>query len=117
VSPQAAPLTIVYLLWHCGVLGCLGGRFRNKLDVHLPSACAPSSLRPVIVFVHGGAWSWGHKFHYSAFCDTLSRRLQAVVVNINYSVYPIGSVDEMVAEVQRSVRCIFSWFLTRCPSL
>ena len=72
-------------------------RHRHHLDVY-PGA----SQAPVIVFVHGGAWSWGHKFHYASLCTTLSK-LGYAVVNVNYHVYPMETVDVMIRDVQAAV--------------
>jgi acetyl esterase/lipase len=38
-----------------------GGHERQKLDLYLPTQTGPSSKRPLIVWVHGGAWLGGSK--------------------------------------------------------
>ena len=90
-------------------------RPRHHVDVHTPANDKGGASRqlPAIVFVHGGAWSWGHKFHYTTLCQTLASAVGAVVVNVNYSVYPNGNVDDMVKDVQRAVR----WASHKCQRL
>ena len=85
---------------------CIGVSARHMLDVHMPKNLSRASADglPVVVFAHGGAWSWGHKYQYRSLCDSLCNALGAVVVNINYCVYPRGNVDQMVRDVQLAVR-------------
>lgn len=104
---------------------------RNHLDVFMPRGAVPEKLAPTLVFVHGGAvscgerpivstrgklgqpampvanavlqqWSWGHKWQYSAWCAAFAKA-GVCVVNVNYHVYPTGTVDEQVEDVRRAI--------------
>ena len=99
-------LTRFWRLW-------IGVSARHKLDVHMPKNLSRASADglPVVVFAHGGAWSWGHKYQYRSLCDSLCNALGAVVVNINYCVYPRGNVDQMVRDVQLAVRGHAAWLV------
>jgi acetyl esterase/lipase len=56
----------------------------QKTDVYLPANRNPTSTK-VIIMIHGGGWSSGDKADFTAFVDTLKRRLPGYAVfNINY---------------------------------
>ena len=68
----------------------------QRLDIYYHSASSISL--PVVVFVHGGAWSHGYRGMYSL----LARRLRDsgyVVIVAGYRRYPEGSVGEQVQDV------------------
>lgn len=60
-----------------------------SVDISHVSACQPH-LAPVVVFVHGGAWSWGHKWQYARVGRQFAKR-GAVCAVVNYRVYPEGT--------------------------
>jgi len=70
---------------------------RNRLDVHFDPS-APHGTSPVVVFVFGGAWSSGDKAMYALVGRTLiSHRVVTVIPN--YSLYPNGSMADMVEDL------------------
>lgn len=63
----------------------------QKADIYLPANRNPSTTK-VLFMIHGGAWSVGDKSEFTAFVDTLKRRLpDYAVVNINYRLAGSGS--------------------------
>uniref|UniRef100_K3X2G7 BD-FAE-like domain-containing protein n=1 Tax=Globisporangium ultimum (strain ATCC 200006 / CBS 805.95 / DAOM BR144) TaxID=431595 RepID=K3X2G7_GLOUD len=66
--------------------------------------------KPVLVFVHGGAWSFGHKWQYGLVGEYLSSALGIVVAVVNYRTYPSGHVQDMVQDVEHAIR----WIETTC---
>eukprot|EP00667_Euglena_gracilis_P015209 EG_transcript_15814 len=73
---------------------------RNRLDVHFPGDAG--GRHAVVLFVYGGAWSSGDKGMYALVGATL-RRHGLVAVIPNYSIYPTGSMAEMVDDVSFAV--------------
>lgn len=68
----------------CALISLLLYSQRQHLDVHAGSrhrsqsqaksaAATARDLLPVVVFVHGGAWTWGHKWQYSLLCHELAK--------------------------------------------
>lgn len=74
---------------------------RQTLDLY---GVDKSSKRPMLVFVHGGAWSFGHKWQYALVGSYLSAALGTLVAVVNYRTYPSGSVLDMVEDVDNAVR-------------
>ena len=72
----------------------------NVADVFFPaSASSQVSRRPVVVFVRGGAWSWGSRAAYGSFCQAVSNATDSAVVNADYRVYPHGNVCDMTCDI------------------
>lgn len=56
----------------------------QKMDVYLPASRTTTATK-VIILIHGGGWSSGDKADFTAYVDTLKRRLPGyAVININY---------------------------------
>ena len=56
----------------------------QKLDVYLPAGRTNSATK-VIILIHGGGWSSGDKADFTAYVDTLKRRIPGYAIfNINY---------------------------------
>jgi acetyl esterase/lipase len=56
----------------------------QKMDVYLPEGRTTTTTK-VLIMIHGGAWSSGDKADFTAFVDTMKRRLPGYAVfNINY---------------------------------
>ena len=61
-----------------------GGDPAQKADIYLPANRSTTSTK-VMIMIHGGAWSAGDKADFSAFVDTLKRRLPGYAIfNLNY---------------------------------
>lgn len=61
-----------------------------------------NSLTPTVLFIHGGAWAWGHKWQYSLIGQVLAACGFTVGV-MNYTVYPYGTCDDMVEDVMLAI--------------
>jgi acetyl esterase/lipase len=104
VKPQLAARIGRLLLWtprDCRVNCRYGPHERNTLDVY--GVRAEGASRPVLVFMHGGAWSFGHKWQYALVGEYLAAQGFVVAV-LNYRTFPRGSVADMVEDVERAVR-------------
>lgn len=56
----------------------------QKMDIYLPAARFTAATK-VMVLIHGGGWSTGDKADFTAYVDTLKRRLPGYAIfNINY---------------------------------
>ncbi len=56
----------------------------QKMDVYLPPGRTTASTK-VIVIIHGGGWNQGDKSDFTAYVDTLKRRMpEYAIFNINY---------------------------------
>jgi acetyl esterase/lipase len=91
---------------------------RNAIDIYLP--CGPGMhdmhdedndrehvdmhpvKRPVMLFVHGGVWAAGERFHYAPMAV---RCAQAGIISavISYTLYPEAKVPTMVGEVEAAL--------------
>jgi acetyl esterase/lipase len=61
-----------------------GADTKQNMDVYLPSGRSAASTK-VIILIHGGAWATGDKADFTAYVDTLKKRLPGyAIVNINY---------------------------------
>lgn len=59
-------------------------------------------LSSVLVFVHGGAWGSGEKYHYWRLGNNF-RKKKIVTVIINYSIYPKGYIEDMVEDLSKAL--------------
>lgn len=56
----------------------------QKMDIYLPASRTTAATK-VMVLIHGGGWSTGDKTDFTAYVDTLKRRLPGYAIfNINY---------------------------------
>jgi acetyl esterase/lipase len=61
-----------------------GADAAQKMDIYLPAG-RNSATTKVIIFIHGGGWSSGDKSDFTAYVDTMKRRLPGYAIfNINY---------------------------------
>ena len=84
------------------------------LDVFVPRQTTPSSARgapprPVLVFVHGGAWGSGRKLFYRPLCAALATQCDAVVVSVGYRVWSRGSARAHCSMQCDDVRLATQW--------
>ncbi len=93
-----------------------GDRPRQTLDVYWPpdpgGAPDGGNRLPVLLFVHGGSWSWGDKSLYSLAGARFTAR-GFVVVIINYALYPDTTfptfVEDAAAAIAWTVRHIAAY--------
>ena len=56
----------------------------QKMDIYLPGGRTTSTTK-VLIMIHGGGWTQGDKSEFTAYVDTLKRRLPGYAIfNINY---------------------------------
>ena len=112
VAPLGVRIASYYYLRSRAILKDIPfGSPRNcTLDVHLcPKSASPghkcrAHKYPVVVFVYGGAWSSGDKAIYALVGDTL-RDEGVITVIPNYTLYPKGTMVDMVADLS----CTLDW--------
>jgi arylformamidase len=80
-----------------------GGLPDQRLDIFLPAGVSKSDRRPVVVFLHGGAWRNLDLTGSSFPAETFTAR-GALYVAVGFSRMPAaGSLDEMVAQVRTAL--------------
>ena len=80
-----------------------GGLPDEKLDIFLPPDIKLGERRPIVVFVHGGAWRNLDRAASSFAAETFTTR-GALYVALGFSRMPAaGSLDEMVAQVRAAI--------------
>lgn len=62
--------------------------------------------RPVVLFVHGGAWGAGFGWQFSQLAHAVVQRAQASVVVLSYRLYPHAGVDEQADDVYKALQVI-----------
>ena len=77
---------------------------RQRYDVHEPAEAGAASARPVVVFVHGGAWAFGDSTTYAAFSRALSDATGGTVVTPSYRSYPAANAGGMADDVTDVMR-------------
>ncbi|KAG7381175.1 hypothetical protein PHYPSEUDO_006323 [Phytophthora pseudosyringae] len=119
VKPQLAARIGRLLVWtprDCRVNCRYGPHERNTLDVYgvqgQEQETAAAGAKPVLVFMHGGAWSFGHKWQYALVGEYLATQGFLVAV-MSYRTFPTGSVLDMIEDVENAV----FWVAENCRSL
>jgi prenylcysteine alpha-carboxyl methylesterase len=122
--PVLGPQFIRYLL-HAQIYKNLvyGPSLRHQLDIYSPTPTAQPTaeptaqppaehLRPVVIFVSGGAWIIGYKAW--AFLQAMVLQANGVlVVSPDYRNFPQASIENMVADVDAAV----AWTLSNLQRL
>ncbi|OQR94697.1 carbohydrate esterase [Achlya hypogyna] len=85
-----------------------GPHERHALDLF--GTTRSGSRRPVVIFIHGGAWAMTNKFHYAAVGQELSKHGVLTVV-ANYRVFPHGDVEDMLEDLE----AIVQWTVENAP--
>ncbi|GAB3762257.1 alpha/beta hydrolase [Spirosoma pomorum] len=75
---------------------------RHRLDVYQPRKTS-TTLRPVVVFIHGGSWNSGNKNIYTFIGRRLAKQ-GCVAVVINYRLAPTVRVPAMADDCATAVR-------------
>lgn len=81
---------------------------RHRADVYLPKRGSPG---PVLIFFHGGGWSFGRKDSYRALGEGFAAQGFAVVIP-NYRLSPAVKHPEHVRDAARAV----AWTLARAAT-
>ena len=74
---------------------------RHRLDVYAPRKSAPT-LRPVVVFLHGGSWNSGDKDSYRFIGRRLAQQGYVAVI-VSYRLSPAVQVPAMADDCARAV--------------
>jgi arylformamidase len=83
-----------------------GGLPDERLDIFMPDGATAADRRPVVVFVHGGAWRHLDRSSSSFAAETFTSR-GALFIALGFSRMPAaGSLDEMVAQVRTAIAWI-----------
>ncbi|KAL4577363.1 hypothetical protein LXL04_013472 [Taraxacum kok-saghyz] len=77
-----------------------GDQPRNRLDLFLPKD--KDGLKPVVVFVTGGAWMIGYKGLGALLGLPLADR-DIMVASLDYRNYPQGTISDMVEDVSQGI--------------
>ena len=84
-----------------------GGLPDEKLDIFMPDDANTADRRPVVVFVHGGAWRNLDRTSSSFAAETFTSR-GALYVTLGFARMPAaGSLDQMVAQVRASLAWLY----------
>lgn len=78
-----------------------GSRDRQRLDIYRPTNV--KKPRPVVVFIHGGAWNSGDKQQYFFVARALVNQDYVVVIP-NYRLLPEATFPDFVWDTARAVR-------------
>ncbi|ORX42000.1 alpha/beta-hydrolase [Piromyces finnis] len=77
------------------------GSSSAKADVYYDKKDT-KTLKPVVIFVHGGAWIFGSKYEYSRIGSLLVEE-DYVGVLPEYVLFPRGTIDDMVNDIYNSI--------------
>ncbi|KAL0350561.1 UNVERIFIED_CONTAM: Isoprenylcysteine alpha-carbonyl methylesterase ICME [Sesamum radiatum] len=80
-----------------------GDQPRNRLDLYLPTNI--DDLKPVVIFITGGAWIIGYKAWGSLLGLQLAER-DIIVACVDYRNFPQGTISDMVADVCQGIAYI-----------
>lgn len=79
----------------------------ERLDIFFPVGAGAEERRPVVVFIHGGAWRNLDRAR-SSFAAPTFTSVGALYVALGFSRMPMaGSLDEMVAQVRRALAWLY----------
>ncbi|KAN0016133.1 hypothetical protein ACTFIU_006088 [Dictyostelium citrinum] len=82
-----------------------GPNDRNQCDIYIPSTSNyllnNKKDLPVVIFMHGGSWGFGHKLQYILLGKKLSDR-GIVTMVINYRLTPKGNIDDMLEDIDNA---------------
>ncbi|KAL3624138.1 hypothetical protein CASFOL_032954 [Castilleja foliolosa] len=81
-----------------------GDQPRNRLDLYLPTN-NDDDLKPVVIFVTGGAWIIGYKAWGSFLGLQLAER-DIIVACLDYRNFPQGTISDMVNDVSQGIEFV-----------
>jgi len=76
-----------------------------RLDIIRHSSLGPNSNRPVFIFIHGGAWSSGHKTTPYPLLKALAQD-KWVVVSVDYRLAPVDPYPAALVDAKRALRWV-----------
>lgn len=79
----------------------------ERLDIFAPPDTRPDDRRPVVIFVHGGAWRQLDLYGSGFAAETFAAR-GAIYVPIGFSAMPAAeTLDEMIAQVRTAIAWVW----------
>ncbi|ORX80369.1 alpha/beta-hydrolase [Anaeromyces robustus] len=82
-----------------------GPRSKNRVDVYYNKQDT-QHLKPVVIFLHGGAWFKGDKYNFIEIGSYLSKN-NYVAFLPNYTLFPEGNIEDMVDDIHRIIRWVW----------
>jgi acetyl esterase/lipase len=76
---------------------------RNLLDIYRLSTPAPETARPIFLWIHGGAWTMGHKRQQGMPLLYRMANRGWVCVAINYRLGPASRFPDLLVDVKRAI--------------
>lgn len=83
-----------------------GPNSKNWVDVYYNKQDT-KNLKPIVIFIHGGAWFKGDKYNFIEVGAFLERN-NYVAFLPNYALYPNGNIEDMVDDIHRIIR--WAWY-------
>ena len=86
-----------------------GNGDRRKVDMYyeqevpITNSQKEFSKRPIVLFVHGGAWGSGERWQYSPLARALAVEAGAIVGIASYRLFPDAMVEEQVTDVRSAI--------------
>ncbi|KAL0332275.1 UNVERIFIED_CONTAM: Isoprenylcysteine alpha-carbonyl methylesterase ICME [Sesamum calycinum] len=100
ISPSCVPL---FLFKPGPSKCCLWRSAKKQVDLYLPTNI--DDLKPVVIFITGGAWIIGYKAWGSLLGLQLAER-DIIVACVDYRNFPQGTISDMVADVCQGIAYI-----------
>lgn len=75
------------------------------LDLYLPKDASPSPV-PVLIFIHGGAWTHGYK-EWMGFMAPAINMLPAIFVSVDYRLGPETTFPGPVEDCRRALKWVY----------
>ncbi|OUM57599.1 hypothetical protein PIROE2DRAFT_17371 [Piromyces sp. E2] len=82
-----------------------GAKDKNKVDVYY-NKLDTQTLKPVVIFIHGGAWVKGDKYNFIEVGAALARNGYVAFLP-NYTLFPEGNIEDMVADIHQLIRWVW----------
>ncbi len=80
------------------------GHVSQKLDIYLPEKS--DGTAPVMIYVHGGAWTIGDKSR-THFKDDIFNDLGYIFISVNYRLSPDASWDLMAEDIATAIKWVY----------
>eukprot|EP01084_Bolivina_argentea_P240117 403477_1 len=100
-------LAILYKLFDNNVRVCkYGSKFRHSIDIYLQNNQSNYGKVPVICFLSGGGFIFGHKYWCSRYGYTF-QKLGYVVLNIDYPRAPFSTIENQIEDCSKAIQWVF----------
>ena len=89
------------------------GDLEIKADVYAPTASSKKKLKPVVVWIHGGALMMGHRGQVKKHLKNRLVEAGCLFISIDYRLAPETQLPEIIADIEDA----FAWIGTKGPQL